>query len=116
MASQPNPSAYRPWVENIAGRIENPLNRLRFLQSAAPQLRVAMSGDRGHATRLSFWSRKLLIVLIGMAAVAALGIVGLVATSNRATALPAAHLPLPPVAETLPPDVWLVESDGVEET
>jgi len=117
MASGPDRSVYRPWVATVAARIRDPVTRLRFLQSAAPSPPMPAAricGDRvrhllSRAPRLQF-------VLLGIAALTVVTLVGLVTTSNRATALPVARLPVPRPAELPPPEVWLVETEGFQET
>jgi hypothetical protein len=106
---------YRPWVENVAGRIHDPVHRLRFLKSAAQQPAGPKRGCRGFLA-WAVRNPKLQFVLLALAAAVALGLVGLVTTSGSATALPAARLPVQPASGITPPEIWLVEADGIEET
>jgi len=116
MRSRSEPLVYRPWVESAARRIHDPLNRLRFLQSTAPQLAESPQARRGVIRTLIAHNRKLQFVLFGFAGLIVFAVVGLFTPSSGAAALPPARLPIPIAADSPPPEVWLVETNGAEET
>ncbi len=116
MESAPKPTVYRPWVETVAGRIHDPLKRLRFLQAAAPPLSDPQQARRGLIRRLMTRNPKLQLILLGLIGMALIGLAGMIIPAGSATALPPARPPIRMVAEAPLPEVWMVESSGVEET
>jgi hypothetical protein len=110
---------YRPSVERIANCIRDPVARLRFLRTAAPLLSVPAPLRWVQSIRRFLACNRLArFVLLTAAGLAALASVVLMVTSTHAEALPAPRQPIrpAPVAEAPPPNVWVVESSGPEET
>lgn len=103
--------AYGPWMDRLAGRIGDPVIRLRFLKAMAPP-----AGPRGRRRRRAFL-RALVFTLL---AAALLVSVFLVRAAARVEAVPA---PAPRIARPSaaapapsPPEVWLVEKSADSET
>jgi hypothetical protein len=67
MATHRQAPEFRPWVEQVAGRIGDPVRRLRFLRAVAPVVQMA-AGPRRSRTR----SRFLAVVLFTAAGAAIL--------------------------------------------
>ena len=103
------PTASRPCVEWVAGHIDDPVVRLRFLKMMAPPA-VPAAGPR--------LRRRLLIRLSPLLLTALLGSVFLVRALERTEPVrPPVRPALPRVIlERVPQDVWLVESAGESET
>jgi hypothetical protein len=110
---------YRPSVEKIANCIRDPVARLRFLQAAAPlaSLPAPLRWIRSFRRFLA-GNRLARFVLLTAAGLATLASVVLMVTSTHAEVLPAPRQPIrpAPMAEAPPPNVWVVENSGPEET
>jgi hypothetical protein len=101
------PTASRTCVEWVAGHIDDPVVRLRFLKTVAPPAIAAGSARRRLLIRLS---PLVLPVLLGPLFLAgALGRIGTVRPLSP-PALPRVIL------ERVSPEIWLVESAGESET
>jgi N-acetylmuramoyl-L-alanine amidase len=110
---------YRPTVEKVANCIHDPVARLRFLQATAPRVTVpAPVRWIRSARQLLAGSRIVRFVLLAAAGLTVLGSVALMVSSTRAEVLTAPRQPIrpSPVADAPPPNVWMVENSGQEET
>jgi len=116
MPSRSEPPVYRPWIESAARRIHDPLNRLRFLQSSARQFADFPKARHGAIHALVSHNRKLQFFLFSLAAIMVFGLFAVFTPSSRATALPPARPPVEMAPAAPPPEVWLVETNGVEES
>lgn len=104
------PAGARPWVDQVARYIPDPVARLRFLKTVAPGLPDPEPGRRRHFPLM------VLIVVIVTATVLSLS---LLRGSARAPVRPQPHRPATPKVATgqakSPPDVWPVERSAKSE-
>lgn len=105
------PAGFRPWVDQVANYIQDPVSRLRFLKAVAP---VAPSGRRRQRVRMKWWLISAAVVFVSLSILYLRG-------APLVHAPSAAHHPVQPPVQ-LPPahtgstDVWLVERRGESET
>ncbi|GEM_PF-324353 len=100
------PSYSKPWVDWLAGRIQDPVTRLRFLQAVAPA-----------PERVRPQTGVVRLLIPGMLALALTGLCLLQAGGHVRTApKPAARAAIPrPVRSPAAGTVWLVEKTGASE-
>ncbi|HTS28832.1 MAG TPA: peptidoglycan recognition family protein [Bryobacteraceae bacterium] len=107
MESQQRPvRSNRSWVEWRAGRIDDPLERLRYLQSVAPRVRP---GRRGGRLRV-----RLPALLLALTTVSFFGVRARVRVEPLPVYTP--RIPAPVLRPETFPDVWQVDAAGDFET
>ncbi len=107
MRQRPEPAS-QPWIEWFAGRISDPVVRLRFLKAVAPP-----PASRGKSRRVF---RSLFLPLFLLAVLACCFLVWAAARGEAPPALLDLSAPAPAVSDSRPPDVWLVENSNGSET
>ena len=102
-----SPARSRPWIEWVAGRIEDPLTRLRFLRSTA-HLHVPKRRPR-RFLRVALTLAALMAVFVPFFVARA------VARVKPAGAPPMVRVPTRAEPAQGPPDIWQVEKTGGSE-
>ena len=104
---QPTRASAKPWVEWFANRIDDPVARLKFLQSVTP-----LAAPSFH--RQPFWQ----LCVAAIVVLAVLGSLVIVRASTRVKPVAAATRPKALHAPTAPPasPVWLVDKSTDSET
>lgn len=103
----------RPWVDWFAGRIHDPVVRLRFLKAVAPPPETRSAGAR--SLRPVWLLALLLTILLSFFLVRAIAKGGPVRDAPR-TAAPMRRAPAPAPVASRPPEVWQVEQNGESES
>lgn len=103
--------AYGPWIDRLAGRIGDPVLRLKFLKAMAPP-----AGPCGRRRRRAFL-RTLLVASLAALLLVSVFLVRATAREESAPA-PAPRAARPPALAPAasPPEVWLVEKSADSET
>ncbi len=103
--------AYGPWIDRLAGRIGDPVLRLKFLKTMAPPSSERDRRRRRAILRALLFTSLAAVLLVSVFMVRAAARSGPTAVPARHMARPAALAPRPPAAE-----VWLVEKNQDSET
>ena len=115
--STPNPDAPRSWIDRVAGHIDDPVRRLRFLKAVAPA-----------AERKNWWRPSLRACLVALAVLTVLFVLislSRLRASERTEEVPArtvsaavkaiSRVAAPVTALRPAADVWVVEKSGDSE-
>jgi hypothetical protein len=110
MASRKKAPKFQPWVEGVAGSINDPVKRLRFLRAVAPL------ADPHRKGRRRWWSRSIRVILLLILAAAILVSISIVRASGRVSPRVAPHVAAAALPKHRPAgDVWRVDQSGTSE-